>query len=87
MKLIKKQKVITTGPYAIVRHPIYSGIMPMYLFIPLALSSYIALIFFVPTIIVIIFRTFDEEEVLLRELEGYKEYTKKVKYRLIPRIW
>jgi len=83
----EKQKVITTGPYAVVRHPMYAGIMPMYLCIPLALGSYFALIFFVPVIILIVFRIFDEEKVLLRDLEGYEEYTKKVKYRLIPRIW
>jgi len=83
----KKQKVITTGPYAVVRHPMYAGIIPMYLCIPLALGSYFALIFFVPVIILIVFRIFDEERVLLRDLEGYEEYTKKVKYRLLPCIW
>lgn len=83
----EKQKVITTGPYAFVRHPMYSGVIPMYLCVPLALGSYFALIFFIPGIIVIIFRIFDEEEVLLRDLKGYKEYTEKVKYRLIPHIW
>jgi protein-S-isoprenylcysteine O-methyltransferase Ste14 len=83
----KKQKVISTGPYAFVRHPMYTGVIPMYLCIPLALSSYIALIFFVPVVIVIILRIFDEERLLLKDLEGYKEYTKKVKYRLIPSVW
>lgn len=83
----EKQKVITTGPYAFVRHPMYAGIIPMYLFIPLALGSYAALIFFVPVIILIIFRIFDEERLLLKDLKGYKEYYRKVKYRLIPGIW
>jgi len=83
----KKQRVITTGPYAFVRHPMYAGIIPMYLCVPLALGSYVALIFFVAVIPLIILRIFDEERLLLKDLEGYKEYTEKVKYRLIPGIW
>ena len=83
----KKQKVITTGPYAFVRHPMYSGIIPMYLCVPLALGSYVAVIFFAPVIIIVILRIFDEERLLLKDLEGYKEYTEKVKYRLVPGIW
>ncbi|UCF59307.1 MAG: isoprenylcysteine carboxylmethyltransferase family protein [Candidatus Bathyarchaeota archaeon] len=87
IKVDKKQEVITTGPYAIVRHPMYAAVIPMFLCIPLALGSYFALIFFVPTVPVILFRILDEERVLLRDLKGYKEYTKKVKYRLIPLVW
>jgi protein-S-isoprenylcysteine O-methyltransferase Ste14 len=83
----KNQKVISTGPYSIVRHPMYTGIILMYLFIPLALGSLIALVFFIPTIPIIILRTLNEEEVLLKELKGYKEYTKKVKFRLLPGVW
>ena len=83
----KKQKVISTGPYAIVRHPMYATLIPMYLCVPLALGSYPALIFFAPIIVVIILRIFDEEKLLLRNLKGYREYTKKVRYRLIPGIW
>lgn len=83
----KKQKVITTGPYSVVRHPMYAGIIPMFIFMPLALGSYWALIFFILIIPLIILRTLNEEKVLLRDLKGYKEYTKKVKYRLIPYIW
>lgn len=83
----RKQEVITTGPYAIVRHPMYAAVIPMFLCIPIALDSYFALIFFVPTVPVILFRMLDEERVLLRDLKGYKEYAKKVKYRLIPLIW
>ncbi len=83
----RKQEVITTGPYAIVRHPMYAAVIPMFLCIPLALGSYFALIFFVPTVPLILFRILDEERVLLRDLKGYKEYTRKVKYRLIPLIW
>jgi protein-S-isoprenylcysteine O-methyltransferase Ste14 len=83
----EKQKVITTGLYAVIRHPMYAGVIPMYLCIPIALGSYIALPFFFALIPGIIFRIFDEEEVLLRDLKGYKEYVEKVKYRLIPGIW
>ncbi len=82
-----EQHVITTGPYSIVRHPMYLGMLTMSLFMPLALGSYFAIIpslFIIPTIL---FRIKNEEEVLLRELRGYKEYCVKTPYRLIPFIW
>ncbi|OPX84239.1 MAG: Isoprenylcysteine carboxyl methyltransferase (ICMT) family protein [Pelotomaculum sp. PtaB.Bin104] len=83
----KEQQVITTGPYAIVRDPMYTGLLIMQLFIPLALGSYWALIFsflFIPTII---FRIRKEEEVLLRDLPGYTDYSIKTRYSLIPSVW
>ena len=83
----RKQKVITTGPYSVIRHPMYAGMILMFLFMPLALGSYWALLFFVPIIALIILRTVDEEEFLLRDLKGYREYYQKVKYRLLPGIW
>lgn len=82
-----EQKVITTGPYAIVRHPMYSGVILMVLFTPLALGSYWALITFLPMLPLVVFRTLNEEEVLFRELPGYKEYCQKTRYRLFPFIW
>jgi protein-S-isoprenylcysteine O-methyltransferase Ste14 len=83
----KEQKVITTGPYAIVRHPMYLGVLLMYLFTPLALGSYWALIFFLPLLPLIILRLLNEEEVLSKELPGYQEYCRKTRYRLFPFIW
>ncbi len=83
----QQQTVITTGPYALVRHPMYSAIVIMYLFSPLALGSYWAMIpsIFLP--VILIARILNEEEILLRDLNGYQEYIEKVKFRLIPRIW
>ncbi len=81
------QEVVTTGPYQWVRHPMYLGSSIMTLAAPLALGSYLAL---VPTLLLPIFlvlRILDEERVLLAELPGYREYTRKTRYRLIPRVW
>ncbi|WP_418792430.1 methyltransferase family protein [Phosphitispora sp. TUW77] len=83
----KKQRVITTGPYAIVRHPMYSAILIIALFTPLALGSYWALPGFLLFVPVNIFRIIDEEKLLIRELPGYRDYCSKTHYRLIPLIW
>lgn len=88
IQVVKEQQVITTGPYAIVRHPMYTGMLLMTLFTALALGSYWALIpsigFFIPYLVL---RIKGEEELLLRDLLGYKEYCIKTRYRLIPSIW
>jgi protein-S-isoprenylcysteine O-methyltransferase Ste14 len=81
------QKVVTTGPYAIVRHPMYAGIILMYTASPVALGSFWALIPAVFIVPLLIARIRNEEDVLLRDLPGYAEYTQKVKYRLLPGIW
>ena len=81
------QKVISTGPYAIVRHPMYVGALLTYAFTPLALGSYWAFIPGVMILPVLILRILDEENLLLRDLPGYLEYTRKVKYRLLPGVW
>ena len=87
IEVTEGQKVISSGPYAVVRHPMYTSMMLMFLAMPLALGSYWALIPAALCIPVYAFRILDEEKMLMRELEGYIEYTQKVKYRLIPGIW
>jgi protein-S-isoprenylcysteine O-methyltransferase Ste14 len=81
------QKVISTGPYAVVRHPMYVGLIMMFLFIPLALGSFWALLFFIPVCAIVIVRILNEEKVSQRDLPGYKEYCEKVRYRLVPFVW
>jgi protein-S-isoprenylcysteine O-methyltransferase Ste14 len=83
----KGQKVITTGPYAIVRHPMYLGVFVMYIFSPLALGSYWALIPALLIIPILFIRIIGEERELLENLEGSKEYAMKTRYRLVPGIW
>ena len=83
----EEQPVIKTGPYALVRHPMYAGLLIMQLFTPLALGSYWALIFALLFIPVIIFRMRREEEVLLRDLPAYHDYFMTTPNRLIPGIW
>jgi len=88
IEIFKGQKVINTGPYAVIRHPMYAGVIPMYLFMPLALGSFWAVIPFIPVVfIIIVLRILNEEEVLKRDLPGYVGYCKKVRYRLIPFVW
>lgn len=81
------QKVISTGPYSIIRHPMYAGSLLMYGFTPIALGSWWALTGSVFLIILIIFRLLNEEKFLIENLEGYLDYMQKTKYRLIPGIW
>ena len=81
------QKVISTGLYGVVRHPMYLSTLLMFLTVPLVLESFWGLIPFAFYIPVIVVRIINEEKILTRGLEGYAEYKKKVKYRLIPFIW
>jgi protein-S-isoprenylcysteine O-methyltransferase Ste14 len=83
----KSQRVITTGPYAMVRHPMYSSMIVLYLFTPIALGSYWALIPTVLFLLVLIPRILGEEKELTEHLDGYREYTRKVRYRIIPGLW
>jgi protein-S-isoprenylcysteine O-methyltransferase Ste14 len=81
------QKVISTGPYARIRHPMYAGAIVMLLGVPLALGSWWGLCGVCLMIIVIAWRLLDEEKFLARNLSGYSEYQNNVKYRLAPYIW
>lgn len=81
------QKVIDTGSYAVVRHPMYSSAIIMFMSFPLVLGSFWALIPLLPLPFMLILRIFDEEKALIKDLTGYKEYMKKVKYRLVPFLW
>jgi protein-S-isoprenylcysteine O-methyltransferase Ste14 len=87
VEVMKGQRVISTGPYAIVRHPMYTAVSFMYVFSPLALGSYWAMIPAALIIPLLVARIKNEEEVLKKELDGYKEYQQKTKYRFIPGIW
>ena len=87
IKVEEGQTVVDTGLYGIVRHPMYSATILLFLMIPLILGSWYALIIFAFYPAIIIVRLKDEEALLTRELAGYGEYKKKVKYRLLPFIW
>jgi protein-S-isoprenylcysteine O-methyltransferase Ste14 len=81
------QAVVSTGLYGLVRHPMYTGNVIMMVGIPLALGSYWGLLFLIPGLIVLAVRIRDEEKLLQEELDGYLEYTQKVRYRLVPCMW
>ncbi len=81
------QQVISTGPYALVRHPMYAGALIMLLGIPLALGSWWGLLTIVPMALALVWRILDEEAFLRKNLPGYAEYRAQVKYRLVPLIW
>jgi protein-S-isoprenylcysteine O-methyltransferase Ste14 len=81
------QKVISSGPYAWVRHPMYSGILLMMLFTPLALASYVAVPVFALTVPVLMARLLNEERLLRRELPGYVDYCERTQHHLVPYLW
>jgi protein-S-isoprenylcysteine O-methyltransferase Ste14 len=81
------QKVVSTGLYGMVRHPMYTGNVIMLVGIPIALGSYWGLVFVLPGLIVLAWRIRDEEKLLQEELTGYREYTQTVRYRLVPLMW
>ncbi len=83
----RKQQVVTTGVYGIVRHPMYLGAALMAIGAPLLLGSILGLLAGLALVVLLMFRILGEEKLLTRELEGYWEYTKKVRYRLFPGIW
>jgi protein-S-isoprenylcysteine O-methyltransferase Ste14 len=87
IELAPDQKVISTGPYARVRHPMYAAALVMLLGIPIALGSSWGLLVIVAMMPALIWRLLDEEKFLSRNLPGYLEYQQRVRYRLIPLVW
>jgi len=87
IETVEDQKVITTGPYALVRHPMYAGVLVMMIGVPLALDAWLGLVAIALLLPVLIWRILDEEKLLKNDLPGYKEYTQKVHYRLVPYLW
>jgi protein-S-isoprenylcysteine O-methyltransferase Ste14 len=87
IQVSEDQKVVSTGLYALVRHPMYAGVLPLASGIPLALASLWGLVI-VPLIFIgLILRLLDEEQHLRRELPGYEDYCGKIRYRLFPGLW
>ena len=87
IKVEKEQKLIEDGLYKIVRHPMYTATIFLFLSMPLILGSVISFVIFLVYPFIIIKRLKNEEEVLEKELKGYKKYKEKVRYKLIPFIW
>jgi protein-S-isoprenylcysteine O-methyltransferase Ste14 len=87
IELAPDQEVISTGPYALVRHPMYAGGLVMLLGIPIALGSWWGVLIVIAITPALIWRLSDEEKFLARNLPGYVEYQNKVRYRLIPMVW
>jgi protein-S-isoprenylcysteine O-methyltransferase Ste14 len=87
IKVVEGQKVVSSGLYSIVRHPMYFATILLFMAMPLVLGSAISFVIFIAYPFIIAARIKNEEEVLARELCGYEDYKKKVKYRMIPFIW
>lgn len=87
IKVVEGQKVVSTGLYGIVRHPMYFATILLFMSMPLVLGSLVSFVMFLAYPFIIAARIKNEEEVLSRELDGYEEYKQKVKYRMIPFIW
>jgi protein-S-isoprenylcysteine O-methyltransferase Ste14 len=87
IEVTEGQKVISSGPYSVVRHPLYAGVLLMYGFSPLALGSVWGMLPMILLPILLGVRILNEERVLRKELDGYEEYTQEVKYRLVPGLW
>ncbi len=87
VEVAAEQQVVTTGPYSVVRHPMYAGAGLLILASPIALGSWVALVPAVLLILVVVARLLDEEELLARSLSGYPAYTQQVRYRLVPFVW
>ena len=87
IEVMEGQKVVSTGLYGVVRHPMYMATIDMFLAMPLIMGSWWAFLVMIPYVPIIVIRIKDEEELLTKELPGYEEYKKKVKWRLHQFIW
>lgn len=81
------QRVVSTGLYRLVRHPMYVGNVILMFGIPLALGSYWGLALLIPAVLLLVARILDEERALVDGLNGYRDYTQRVRYRLMPHVW
>jgi protein-S-isoprenylcysteine O-methyltransferase Ste14 len=86
IEVAENQRVISTGPYGVVRHPLYAGALVMLFGIPLALGSWWGMLVNVPLTAAIVWRLLDEERFLTEHLAGYRDYMRKVRWRLVPFI-
>lgn len=87
IEVMEGQQVVSTGLYGVVRHPMYMATIGMFLAMPLIMGSWWAFLVMIPYVPIIVIRVKDEEELLTKELPGYEEYKKKVKWRLHQFIW
>lgn len=87
IETVEDQKVISTGPYSLVRHPMYVGVLVMVIGVPLALGSWWGLAILAVTVPGLVWRILDEEKLLEKDLPGYTKYEQKVRYRLVPHLW
>lgn len=87
VKVEENQQVISTGPYGVVRHPMYLGAALLFIAVPLALGSYGTLLLVPPLVALLAARLLDEERFLLANLSGYSAYCRKVRFHLLPGLW
>ena len=87
IEVASNQRVVTSGPYSVIRHPMYAGALVMLLATPVALGSWWGMLTFIPMTVVIVLRLLNEERFLEKGLPGYAEYCRKLKFRLVPYLW
>jgi protein-S-isoprenylcysteine O-methyltransferase Ste14 len=87
IEVVSDQTLVSSGPYALVRHPMYAGVLMMMIGVAPALGSWWGLVLLVLLVPVLIWRLLDEERLLRRDLRGYADYLRRVRYRLVPYVW
>jgi protein-S-isoprenylcysteine O-methyltransferase Ste14 len=87
VEVVPGQRAVTTGPYRVVRHPMYAGALLLLFATPVALGSWWATVFFLPMVVALAARIQHEERFLAEHLPGYREYAQATRWRLVPRIW